>query len=228
MTTRARRKPLSRDRVLTTAVALADAEGVHALTMRRLAAELGVKAMSLYYHLPAKEALLDGVVEAVLAEIDTAVERLDTEAAAVDATGAGAEWRTRLRRQFLTARQVMVQHPWAPALLCSRRITPPGVCAYYRGILLTLIEAGFTCDLAHRALYAFGSLPLGFTQEVFNPAPPDSNINVAALGGCDSRAEFEFTLDLLLDGLDRLRPDSHHPMHDAGWPRLHPTQSPGS
>ena len=78
---KATRKPLSRERVLATAVALVDSEGIQALTMRRLAAVLGVEAMSLYYHLPAKEALLDGVVETVLNEIGAAVAEVgDTPA----------------------------------------------------------------------------------------------------------------------------------------------------
>ena len=74
---KASREPLSRERVLAAAVALADAEGLPALTMRRLAADLGVEAMSLYYHLPGKEALLDGLVDTVVGEIDAAVGRLD-------------------------------------------------------------------------------------------------------------------------------------------------------
>jgi AcrR family transcriptional regulator len=220
---KATRKPLSRELVLATAVALVDSDGIQALTMRRLAADLGVEAMSLYYHLPAKEALLDGVVETVLAEIGAAVTGLEP--------GDG-DWRTRLRQQFLAARGVMLRHPWMPALLVSRRSIPTGVFAYYDGILATMVGAGFSYRVAHRALHAFGSMPLGFAQEIFNPAVseggdttekdmaamaaalPHLTAMVAAemhdaddpvLGWCDSQVEFEFTLDLLLDGLDRLR-----------------------
>lgn len=223
MQVKATRKPLSRELVLATAVALVDSDGIQALTMRRLAAELGVEAMSLYYHLPAKEALLDGVVESVFAEIGTAVTGLEP--------GDG-DWRTRLRQQFLAARGVMLRHPWMPALLVSRRSIPTGVFAYYDGILATMVGAGFSYRMAHRALHAFGSMPLGFAQEIFNPAAseggdttdedmaamaaalPHLTAMVAAemhdaddpvLGWCDSQVEFEFTLDLLLDGLDRLR-----------------------
>lgn len=225
MAVRSRREPLSRGRVLAAAVALADAEGLAALTMRRLAAELGVEAMSLYHHLPAKEALLDGVVEAVLAEVD----------AAVGALGAGADWRSTLRGQFLAARQVVLRHPWAPGLLGSRRTVPAGVFGYYDGIVGTLVGAGFTYHLAHRALHAFGSMPLGFVQEIFSPASAGGETDTdaaeadlaamadhlphltammtieahdaanPAVGWCDSQVEFEFTLDLLLDGLERLR-----------------------
>ena len=220
---KATRKPLSRELVLATAVALVDSDGIQALTMRRLAAELGVEAMSLYYHLPAKEALLDGVVETVLAEIGTAVMKL---------TPGDGNWRTTLRQQFLAARGVMLRHPWMPALLVSRRSIPTSVFAYYDGILATMVGAGFSYRIAHRALHAFGSMPLGFAQEIFNPAAseggdtteedmaamaaalPHLTAMVAAemhdaadpvLGWCDSQVEFEFTLDLLLDGLEHLR-----------------------
>lgn len=218
MAAKASRKALSRERVLAAAVALADTEGLPALTMRRLAAALEVEAMSLYYHLPAKEALLDGVAETVIAEIAAAADRVDTDGG----------WRARLRQRFLAARQVMLRHPWAPGLLHSRRAAPVAVYAYYDGIVGTLVGDGFSYHLAHRALHALGSLPLGFAQEVFGPEAagaeePDMSVMagelphlaamVAAelhdatdpvLGWCDSQTEFEFTLDLLFDGLERL------------------------
>ncbi|GLY95272.1 TetR/AcrR family transcriptional regulator [Actinoplanes sp. NBRC 103695] len=212
------KRALSRDRVLAAAVELVDAEGVGALTMRRLATEVEVEAMSLYHHLHGKEALLDGVVETVLAEIPRTADTPD--------------WRQTLRRQFLAARQVMLRHPWAPGLLASRRSIPVAVLGYYDRMVGVLLEAGFGHHLAHRALHSLGSLPLGFAQEVFTPAGglqpdlaeadlramaaavPHITAMVAAevndhggdtLGWCDSQSEFEFTLDLLLTGLDRLR-----------------------
>ena len=93
MKTRATREPLSRDAVLVAAAALADAKGIQALTMRRLATDLGVEAMSLYYHLPGKEALLDGLVDHVVGEIDAAVSRLDSRET-------DSDWRPRLRQRF--------------------------------------------------------------------------------------------------------------------------------
>jgi AcrR family transcriptional regulator len=213
---------------LAAAVALVDMQGIQALTMRRLAADLNVEAMSLYYHLPDKEALLDGVVETVIAEIVAAVGRLDTN-------GRDKDWRARLRQQFLAARQVMLRHPWTPGLLGSRQTIPAGVYGYYDGIVGTLVGAGFSYHLAHRALHAFGSMPLGFAQEIFSPASATENSEVDAaeadlaamaeamphltamvaaevhdatdptLGWCDSQVEFEFTLDLLLNGLERFR-----------------------
>ncbi|RIV38858.1 TetR/AcrR family transcriptional regulator C-terminal domain-containing protein [Micromonospora radicis] len=222
------REPLSRERALAAATALVDAEGLTALTMRRLAAEVGVEAMSLYYHLPGKEGLLDGLAEAVVTEILAAV-------AAVDATLDGEDWRARLRQRFLAARVVMLRHPWAPALLSSRPNIPAEVYAYYDGIIATLLDGGFSYRIAHRALHAFGSLALGFAQEVFRPASAGGQADVEAaeaelaamaeqlphltamvaaeahdaadptLGWCDSQVEFEFTLDLLFDGLERAR-----------------------
>jgi AcrR family transcriptional regulator len=221
---KATRKPLSRERVLAAAVVLVDAQGIQALTMRRLADELHVEAMSLYYHLRDKEALLDGVVETVIAEIDVT---------GLEADGDG--WRARLRQRFLAARQVMLRHPWMPGLLSTRRTVPVSVYAYYDEIVGTLVGAGFSYRLAHRALHAFGSMPLGFVQEIFSPASAGGSMDDEAaeedlaamaealpnltamleaeihsstdptLGWCDSQFEFEFTLDLLLDGLERLR-----------------------
>ena len=226
MGTGTRRQPLSRERVLAAAVALADAEGLSAVTMRRLAASLGVEAMSLYHHLPGKDGLLDGLVATVVDEVGDAV-------AEVDGGGGSELWQQVLRSRFLAARAVMLRHPWAPGLIGSRTSIPTGVYAYYEEILATLVRAGFSYHLAHRALHAFGSMPLGFVQELFSPAPagPDVDSTEAAaqlaglaevlphvaamvaseihdaggdtLGWCDSQAEFEFTLDLLLEGLSR-------------------------
>ncbi|MFD1047017.1 TetR/AcrR family transcriptional regulator C-terminal domain-containing protein, partial [Kibdelosporangium lantanae] len=136
-------------------------------------------------------------------------------------------WRVRLRQRFLAARQVMLRHPWAPGLLHSRTTVPTSVYAYYDGIIGTLVDAGFSYHLAHQAIHALGSLPLGFTQEVFSPPNGSDESDMPAmtatlphlaamvtaelhdatdpaLGWCDSQTEFEFTLDLLLDGLERL------------------------
>jgi AcrR family transcriptional regulator len=223
--TRTRREPLTRERLLSTAVGIADADGLPAVTMRRLAADIGVEAMSLYHHLPGKSGLLDGLVDTVVAEIAAAVAELPE-------TG---DWRAAVRQRCLGARSVMLRHPWAPGLIASRTTIPPGVYLHYEALLATLVGGGFSYHLAHRALHALGSMVLGFVQEPFSPAataddgdPPDADLAemaralphltamVAAeshadddgtetLGWCDSQAEFEFTLDLLLDGLARRR-----------------------
>ncbi len=237
MSVRTTRSPLSRARVLAAAVDLADGEGLGAMTMRRLAGALDVEAMSLYHHVPGKEALLDGLVESVVLEVVAAVASGDAHPPAGE-----SDWRAVLRRRFLTARTVMLAHPWAPGLIGSRSEVPASVFVLYEGILATMVEGGLSYHLAHRALHSFGSMPLGFVQELFSPVPAEAADDGAAraeaaeqelaelaaladvmphvaamvaseihdhdegtLGWCDSQVEFEFTLDLLLDGLERSR-----------------------
>ncbi|MDP3968692.1 MAG: TetR/AcrR family transcriptional regulator C-terminal domain-containing protein [Nocardioides sp.] len=154
------------------------------------------------------------------------------EEAIVTDFGLVRAWRQTLHRRFLTARTVMLRHPWAPGLLNTRTTVSVGVYAIYEALLATMVEGGFSYHLAHRALHSFGSMPLGFVQEVFTPAAvggdaremdgaelaqmaemvPHVTAMMASeihdkegdvLGWCDSQEEFEFTLDLLLDGFAR-------------------------
>jgi len=229
MTTRAGqdtgvRIPLTRERVLHAAVDLADRDGIESLTMRNLAHAVGVEAMSLYYHVANKEAVLDGVVDVVVGEINEAMTT-------VDGLDAKDDWKTAMRRRILVAREVMLAHPWAPDVIEQRTSMSPAILLYFEGLLGIFREGGFSYDLAHHAMHALGSKALGFSQELFRPDneardetadevfeqlatqlpyltgmlmeishdDPDST-----LGWCDDRAEFEFALDLLLDGLDRL------------------------
>jgi len=221
---RSARGVLSRERVLSAAMGLADAEGMAAVTMRRLAAELGVEAMSLYYHLPGKEGLLEGLVDAVAAEIEAEIAR---------SARPDDGWQMDVRRRCLSAREVMKRHPWAPGLIGSRSTIPASVFGLYDAVLATLVESAFSYRLAHRALHALGSMVLGFAQEVFRPTSAGGSVDVESaeadfarlaetlphltamvaselhdndddpLGWCDSQTEFEFTLDLLLEGLNR-------------------------
>lgn len=216
---RATRGTLSRDRVLAAAVGIADRDGIAGVTMRRLAAELGVEAMSLYHHLPGKERLLDGLVDAVAREIEDATAQIGD-----------CGWSRSVRQRCLAARSVMLRHPWAAHLIGTRQSIPPRLLLHYEAILTAMVQAGFSYHLAHHAMHALGSIALGFVQELFSPAPgeqPDSsgfaemmgqlpNLTAmvvaethandgATIGWCDSQAEFEFTLDLLLEGLDRRR-----------------------
>src|SRR5687767_4967816 len=124
------RKPLSRDLVLETAVALADHEGLAALSMRRLGQELGVEAMSLYHHVANKEALLDGMVDAVVAE-------LNAEVGPGGGPWAERDWAGALRTRVLAARTVMLRHKWLPAVLETRTSLSPPLIAYYEGVLAT-------------------------------------------------------------------------------------------
>jgi AcrR family transcriptional regulator len=220
------RQPLTRERVLRTAVRIADRDGLEALTMRNLAQELGVEAMSLYHHVANKEAVLDGVVDVVGTEIEAA-------ASAVDAPAPADAWKTAMRRRILAAREVLLRHPWVPEVMDTRTTASPSVLRYYDGVLGLMRAGGFSYELAHHALHALGSRALGYTRELFEGGDADERDEAAAaaleelagqlphlvemmthishsdpdstLGWCDDQVEFEFALDLILDGLDRLR-----------------------
>jgi AcrR family transcriptional regulator len=220
-TTAVPRIPLSKERVLRAAVKVADEGGIDSLTMRNLAEELGVEAMSLYYHVANKEAVLDGLVDAILAEIEEALGGFGVHS---------DDWKPALRHRILTARRVMLLHPWAPGVFETRTTMSPILVLYFEGLLGTLREGGFSYDLAHHAMHALGSRALGFSQELF--APDDDAGDEAAdamleemaehlpymvgmmmeiahddadstLGWCDDETEFGFALDLILDGLER-------------------------
>lgn len=228
MTTRAEqesrpRTPLTRDRVLRAAVALADRHGIEAVTMRGLAEQFGVEAMSLYHHVHNKEDLLNGVVDVVMGEIHEAVRDIPSPAKP-------AAWKAVLRKRILAAREVFLRHPWAPAVFQTRTDTPLSVLDYYDSVLALMQTGGFTYQQSHHAMHALGSRALGFNQELFTPAGGDATADVDALrlmadrlphlaamladvvhddpdttlGWCDDQAEFEFGLDLILDGLERL------------------------
>ena len=218
------RIPLSRARVLNAAVTVADEDGLQAVTMRRLADELGAEAMSLYYHVARKDDVLDGIVDVIAAEINEAVEQAGVPAAAAD-------WKPVMRQRILSARRVLLRHPWAPGLFETRGGASPAVLRYYDNLVGLMRSGGFSNDLAHHALHALGSRAIGFSQELFDPGgqagsgggPPPEDLAAqfphlaglmaeiahddpdSTLGWCDDQAEFEFGLDLLLDGLDRLR-----------------------
>jgi AcrR family transcriptional regulator len=217
------RIPLSRDRVLGAAVKLADDAGIESVTMRKLAGELGVEAMSLYYHVANKEELLDGMVDAIVGEIE--------EDCGGFAVPEGVNWKEALRKRILTARAVMLRHRWAPGVLETRTNMSASMVRYFDTLLGIMVEAGFSYGLGHNAMHALGSRALGFNQELFVPADQgqeDQNDEMLAqmadqlpyivgmmqeiahddpdsmLGWCDDQTEFEFGLDLILDGLDRL------------------------
>ncbi|KQY43170.1 TetR family transcriptional regulator [Cellulomonas sp. Root137] len=211
------RLPLSRERVLRTAVAIADEHGIDAVTMRRVGDELGAEAMSLYHHVANKADLLDGAVDLVVAEINEAVDGLDRS----------DDWKAAVRARILTARRVLLRHRWAPRVLETRSAVSPNVVRYHDRLVGLLHEGGLSYDLIHHALHALGSRALGFSQELFDPGAGESTAPVPAdlaadlpflsamlaevahddpdstIGWCDDRTEFEFGLDLLLDGLER-------------------------
>jgi AcrR family transcriptional regulator len=219
---------LSRERVLRAAVTIADERGIESLTMRRLAEELGTEAMSLYYHVANKEEVLDGIVDVIAREINDVVDRIDLPAE-------GPDWKKAVRQRILSAREVLLRHPWAPRVFESRTNTSPAVLRYFDALLGLMRDGGFSYDLAHHALHALGSRALGFTQELFDPSDGAGDEEAGAalesmadqlphlvgmlmevahddpdstLGWCDDQTEFEFGLDLILDGLDRVRSTS--------------------
>lgn len=227
MTSRSERKaeqriPLSRKRVLDAAVALADEHGLASVTMRRLAEALGAEAMSLYYHVANKDDVLDGIVDVIAQEINEV-------AAEIDVPSRGPYWRRAVRLRILAARGVMLRHPWAPHLFETRSNASPAIAKYFDGLIGLMREGGFSYDLAHHALHALGSRALGFVQELGDAAADidatarleqmaDQLPNLvgmlkeiahddpnSTLGWCDDQTEFEFGLDLILDGLDRMR-----------------------
>jgi len=216
------RTPLTRDRVLRAAVEVADVGGIETLTMRNLAHHLGVEAMSLYYHVENKAALLDGVVDVLIGEI---MEEVST----IDSPDPQDDWRTALRERVLAARRVLLRHKWAPALIEQHATMSPAVIFYFEGTLEILRKGGFSYDLAHHAMHALGSRALGFTQELFQPDDAGAEeaseemfeamadqlpylagmmLEIAhegpdsTLGWCDDQTEFEFGLDVLLHGLE--------------------------
>jgi AcrR family transcriptional regulator len=210
----ARRAPLTRQQVVAAAIELADSGGIESVSMRRLAQELGVEAMSLYTHVRGKEDLLDAIADAVIGMIPVG--------------DGAADWRTSLRLMALGARGVMLRHPWAPRVIETRSAPGPAALTYINAVLRALREGGFSIAQAHTALHLLGSRMLGFTRELFAdsadadpaavpslpaefaaafPYAAEMALAVAhggALGPCDDDSEFEFALGFILDGLGRL------------------------
>jgi AcrR family transcriptional regulator len=212
------RAPLTRERVLSTAVALADQGGIESLSMRKLAQALNVVPMALYRHVAKKDELLDGMIDVVVEEIDP--------------PETGVDWKRAIRLRILSARRALLRHPWASRVMESRADPTPTVLAYMDSMMGMFLAGGFSIDLVHHTMHAMGSRMMGFSQELFNDtadvdpradadmwrAMADRYPNIAALvevvyhddatvvgAGCDDQFEFEFALDLMLDGLEKLR-----------------------
>ena len=212
------RTPLNRERVLATAVALADRDGVESLSMRRLAGELDVVPMALYKHVANKDELLDGMLDVVVAEIDP--------------PRTGTDWKSAVRERILSARRALLRHPWASRVMETRTRPTPTVMAYMDSMIQMFLDGGFSIDLTHHVAHTLGSRLMGFSQELFNdqadedqPFDPEtiqqlgqafpsiyriyleiSHDDASVVGpGCDDQFEFEFALDLILDGIERLK-----------------------
>jgi AcrR family transcriptional regulator len=153
------RTPLTSERVLQAAVALADREGVGSLSMRRLARELGVEAMSLYHHVPGKQALLDGMVDLVFGEIEL--------------PAADGDWKAAMRRRAVSAREVLARHPWAIALMESRHTPGPANLRHHDAVLGCPRQAGFPVALTAHAYSILDAYIYGFAlQEASLPSIP--------------------------------------------------------
>lgn len=215
------RARLSRRAVLTEAIMLADSEGFDALNMRTLASRLNVVPMALYKHISDRADLIAGMVEEVIRGYET------------PPTGA-SEWRERVRFRILAARRAYLAHPWLGAAIESQTRRTEAVFAHMNAIAGEFLNGGVSPDLTHYGMHALGNRIWGYSHEAFPdeaaPAPADADqaeifahmtqnfphiVTIATdaaernSAGCDQHDEFDFALDLLLDGSERLR--------EAGW-----------
>jgi AcrR family transcriptional regulator len=209
------RVPLSKERVLRAAVLLADEGGVASLTMRKLAETLGVEAMSLYYYVADKDEILDGMVDLVFGEIDLPSRE--------------ADWKAAMRQRAISARDAIARHPWAIGVMESR---PPGPATlrHHDAVIGSLRQAGFSIALAAHAFSVIDSYVYGFALQTLNlpfdtseeleqlaeamlrempadeyPYLTEMIVDHALQPGYSYANEFEFGLDLVLDGLERAR-----------------------
>jgi AcrR family transcriptional regulator len=206
--------PLSRERVLDAAICLADEGGLESVSMRKLAQSLGVQAMSLYNHVANKDDLLDGMVDQVVSEIEVPDLSLD--------------WKTAMWRRATSAHGVLLRHPWAALALMSRVNVGPAMLRYVDATLGCLREAGFSYEMADHAWNAIDGHIYGFTLQELNfpfetpeyaeaaenflaSIPPEKYPYLNQLschiieGRYDGLHDFAFGLELILNGLERLR-----------------------
>lgn len=211
-----RREPLSRERVLRAAIVFADEQGIDALSMRKLGRQLGVEAMSLYKHVASKDDLLDGIAELVASEIHLPAPN--------------TEWKTAMRDRAISAREVFSRHPWAVGIMEARANPGPASMRYYDTVIGSLRRGGFTVRMASRAFSLMDAYVFGYAAQEIN-LPFDSTEDVADIAEAireqlpanefphftemildyvsrpewNFQEEFEFGLDLILDGLEHHR-----------------------
>jgi AcrR family transcriptional regulator len=206
------RVPLSRDRVLRAAIRLADKGGIASLTMRKLAQALRVEAMSLYHHVANKEEILAGMVDVVVSEIDWPAE---------------GDWKSAMRRRAISVRDTFSRHPW---LLEAPRHPGPATLRHHDRVIESLRKAGFSVAMAAHAYSALDSYLYGFALQELNlpfdtsKVPAEEARAILKLLSAETHPyfaemtlehvlqpgyayvhEFEFGLDLILDGLERIR-----------------------
>ena len=208
------RLPLSRERVMAEALRMVDEGGLDVLSMRNLAQALQVEAMSLYNHVQNKEHILDGLVELVVSEIEV--------------PPTGGDWRAAMRRRALSAHAVLMRHPWATMLFVSRMNIGPNMLRYVDATIGCLRGAGFSYPMADHAWTSIDAYVYGFTLQKLNfplgpaeyassasqflpmiPAAQFPHLNGMSqeviAGRHDGLHQLDFGLELLLDGIERLR-----------------------
>ena len=213
-TKNAKRNPLTKVAILNASLQLADEQGLEQLSMRKVAQSLSVEAMSLYNHVKNKEDLLDGILELVISKF--VLPLINKK-----------EWKSALRQAAISAHQVLLQHPWAAHQMISRVSISPTRLAWSNATIGCLHEAGFSYEIADHAWNAIDNHIYGFTlQSVSMPIDPEefagaakqylpmipkehypylfAMANAVAEGKHSGVNEFEFGLDLILDGLERL------------------------
>jgi AcrR family transcriptional regulator len=215
-TTARRRTPLTRERVLQTAVRRADEGGIASVSMRKLGQELGVEAMALYHHFANKDDLVDGMVDLVFGEIELPPSSRD--------------WRTAMRQRAIGVRNALLRHRWAVGLMESRRRPGPANLRHHDAVIGSLRAGGFDIGMAAHAYSVLDSYIYGFAltkmnlpfetsddvadvaQSMLEPFPPDEYPHMLEIltdhvmkPGYDYGEEFEYGLDLILDGLERVR-----------------------
>jgi AcrR family transcriptional regulator len=212
-----RRAALTRERILRAAISLADRDGIESLSMRKLGRKLGVEAMSLYNHCQNKVDMLDGMVDIVFGEIDLPAN--------------GVDWQIAMRQRAISARQALLRHPWAIGLMESRAAPGPKTLRHHDSVLGSLRKAGFSIDMAAHAYSILDGYIYGFTLteltlpfsnsegtaavaeiagnilEGFKPGEypylAEMAVDRATKPGYNYGDEFEFGLDLILDGIKR-------------------------
>lgn len=206
------RAPLSKDRVLRAAMELADREGIEALSMRRLASELGVEAMSLYHYVNSKDDILAGIVDLALNEIEP--------------PSGGTDWKATVRRSAISYHETLRRHRWVTSVTTAGAVSLAQL-RYMDALLKRLREAGLSPELTHHAYHALDSHIVGsalwlarvppkekldvLAQDVLRQLPADTypdlvlHVQQHLSGAARGLRFFEFGLDLILDGLERLR-----------------------
>jgi len=221
----AKRAALSRERIMRAAISLADRDGIESLSMRKLGQKLGVEAMSLYNHVRNKVDMLDGMVDIVFGEIDLPAN--------------GVDWRPAMRKRAISARQALLRHPWGLGLMEAGATPGPATLRHHDSVLGSLRKAGFSIDMAAHAYSILDGYIYGFTMteltlpfsnsegaagvaeiaanivQGFGPGEypylAEMAVDRATKPGYNYGDEFEFGLDLILDGIMRVKSNDTSP-----------------